>query len=298
MWGGVAGRGEVHRVVDRALNPTQARRPDWIVIAPPRGLALRLGELWSYRELLGFIAWRDVSVRYKQSVLGVLWALLTPLVTVSIFTLIFGRVAKIPSDGVPYPVFCYVGLLPWLFFAQSVQRATVSMVAERNLLTKIYFPRLIVPISSTLAPLVDLVIASSLLAAMMAWYGVIPTPHALYVVPLCLLWTWLVAIGVGALLSALNVYFRDVGQMIPFLIQVWMYASPVVYPTSLLPERLRWLHALNPMVGVIDGLRSALVVGVAPEGPAIAVPLVVSLVLVVIGIGCFARMERSFADVV
>ena len=154
---------------------TEAGRPGWIVIEPESGLSsLRLGELWAYRELLGFFAWRDISVRYKQSVLGVLWALLTPLVTVGIFTLIFGRIANIPSDGIPYPVFCYAGLLPWLFFAQSVQRATVSMVAERNLLTKVYFPRLIVPISSTLAPLVDLAIASSVLAAMMAWYGVGP----------------------------------------------------------------------------------------------------------------------------
>jgi lipopolysaccharide transport system permease protein len=276
-----------------------AGRAGWIVIEPQRGFApVRLGELWAYRELLGFIAWRDISVRYKQSVLGVLWALLTPLVTVAVFTLIFGRVAKIPSDGIPYPVFCYVGLLPWLFFAQSVQRATQSMVAERNLLTKVYFPRLLVPISATLAPLVDFAIASSLLAAMMAWYAVIPSPHALYLVPLCVIWAWLVAIGVGTLLSALNVYFRDVGQVIPFLIQVWMYASPVVYPTSLLPERLRWLHALNPMVGVIDGLRFALVSGHEPAASSVSVSLVVSFALVAIGIASFARMERSFADVV
>lgn len=278
---------------------TEARRAGWIVIEPEGGFSFpRPGELWAYRELVGFFAWRDVAVRYKQSVLGVLWALLTPIITVAIFTLIFGRVAKIPSDGIPYPVFCYAGLLPWLFFAQSVQRATASMVAERNLLTKVYFPRLIVPISSTLAPLVDLVIASSILAVMMAWYGVVPTAHALYLVPLCVAWTWLVAVGVGTLLSALNVYYRDVGQMIPFLIQVWMYASPVVYPTSLLPEDLRWIHALNPMVGVIDGIRFALVAQGEPPGPSILVSLTVSLALVAIGIACFARMERTFSDVV
>jgi homopolymeric O-antigen transport system permease protein len=278
---------------------TDARDPAEIVIEPDGGsLRLRLGDVWCYRELLGFLAWRDVSVRYKQSVLGVLWALLTPLFTVALFTLIFGRVAKIPSDGIPYPVFCYAGLLPWLFFAQSVQRATQSMVAERSLLTKVYFPRLIVPISSTLAPAVDLAIASSILAAMMVWYGVVPTAHAIYLVPLCLVWAWLVAVGAGALLAALNVHYRDVGQMIPFVIQVWMYASPVVYPASLLPGELRWAHALNPMVGVIDGLRFALFGGALDPLPSLLGSLAVSALLVAVGTVGFARMERSFADVV
>jgi lipopolysaccharide transport system permease protein len=278
---------------------TDAGRPDWFVIEPESGFSsLRLKELWAYRELLGFFAWRDLSVRYKQSALGILWALLTPLMTMVIFSVIFGQLAGIGSDRVPYPLFCYVGLLPWLFFAQSVQRATLSMVAERNLLTKVYFPRLIVPISATLAPLVDLAIASSILVVMMAWYRVIPNPNALYLVPLCLVWVWLVAVGVGALLSALNVYFRDVGQMIPFLIQVWMYASPVVYSARLLPERLRWLYALNPMVGVIPLLRFALLSHPRPPGFSTAISLSVSLGLVAIGIACFARMERSFADVV
>jgi lipopolysaccharide transport system permease protein len=276
-----------------------AGRAGWIVIEPQRGFApVRLGELWAYRELLGFIAWRDVAVRYKQSALGILWALLTPLVTVAIFALIFGRVAQIPSDGVPYPAFCYVGLLPWMFFSQSVQRATVSMVAERNLLTKVYFPRLIVPISSTLAPLVDLAIASSILAAMLFWYRLVPSAHALYLVPLCLVWVWLVAVGVGALLAAANVHYRDVGQVIPFLLQVWMYASPVVYPTSLVPGGLRWLHAANPLAGVIDTLRYALFArGPAPDA-ALLISLAVSGALVAIGVVGFARLERSFADVV
>jgi len=270
-----------------------------IVIEPQSGFAsLRLSELWAHRELLGFFAWRDLSVRYKQSVLGVLWAVLTPLVTVGIFALIFGRVANLPSDGIPYPVFCYAGLLPWLFFAQSVQRATVSMVAERNMLTKVYFPRLIVPISSTLAPLADLAISALVLAGMMAWYRVAPALRVVWLAPLLLLWVWLVAVGVGTLLSAANVYFRDVGQMISFLIQVWMYASPVIYPSSLLSGELRWVHALNPMVGVIDGLRFALFADVAAPGAAILVSLAVSLALLAIGIACFARVERSFADVV
>jgi lipopolysaccharide transport system permease protein len=278
--------------------PIEAERPYRILIEPHDRFVPRFGELWAYRELLGFLAWRDVVVRYKQSVLGILWALLTPLVTLAIFSLVFGRVASIPSDGIPYPVFCYAGLLPWLFFAQSVQRATVSMVAERNLLTKIYFPRLIVPISSTLAPLVDLAIAGTLLVAMMLWYGIVPAPRAFYLVPACLVWMWLVAVGVGALLSALNVYYRDVGQMIPFVIQVWMYASPVVYPSSLVPEHLRWIFALNPMVGVIDGIRLALFAGPEPALRAVAGSLAVSALLVSLGIAGFTRMERSFSDVV
>ena len=188
-----------------------------LLIAPPRGLgAIDFKELWAYRELFGFMVWRDVSVRYKQSVLGILWALLTPLITMVIFTIIFGKVAKIPTDGIPYPIFSYAGLLPWLFFSQSLQKATLSMVAERNLLTKIYFPRLIVPMAATLAPLVDLLIASSVLFAMMFYYQFEPTLHSLYLLPLCVLWAWVTAVGVGAWLSALNVYFRDVGQLIPF----------------------------------------------------------------------------------
>jgi lipopolysaccharide transport system permease protein len=278
---------------------TEARLPAWTVIEPESGLSLQwLRDVWAHRELLGFFAWRDVSVRYKQSLLGVLWALLTPLITVAIFTLIFGHVAGIDTGDVPYPVFCYVGLLPWLFFAQSVQRATGSMVSERNLLTKVYFPRLILPIGATLAPLVDLAIASSMFAAMMAWCRLIPNTHAIYLVPLCLAWAWFVAVGVGALLSALNVYFRDVGQMIPFLIQVWMYASPVVYPVILVPEPLRWIHSLNPLVGIIVWLRFALISRPVPPGVSTWGSLTVSLALVVVGIVCFARMERSFADVV
>jgi lipopolysaccharide transport system permease protein len=272
---------------------------DTIVIRPERGLAsLQLGELWRYRELLGFLAWRDIRVRYKQSVLGVLWALITPVVTLTIFSVIFGRVARIPSDGVPYPIFCFVGLLPWLFFSQSLQRATASMVAEHNLLTKVYFPRLIVPVAATLAPLVELAIASSVVFAMMAWYGLVPALHAVLLAPLCVVWAWLLAIGAGTLLSALNVHYRDVGQMIPFLVQVWMYASPVVYPASMFPGAWRWVLGLNPMVGVIEGLRFAMLGrGSLPVG-SLAVSACVSLLLLVTGVVSFKRMERTFADVV
>jgi lipopolysaccharide transport system permease protein len=270
-----------------------------VLIAPPMGWRpIDLKELWAYRELFGFLVWRDVSVRYKQSVLGILWALLTPLVTMLIFSILFGRVAKIPTDGIPYPIFSYAGLLPWLFFAQSLQRATVSMVAERNLLTKIYFPRLIVPMAATLAPLVDMLIASSILFVMMLHYDLTPTLHSIYLLPLCVFWAWLTAVGVGTWLSALNVYFRDVGQLIPFFVQVWMYASPVVYPASLIAPKLQWLYALNPMMGVIEGFRAALLGQSGPSGPLVFVSATASVVLFVTGVLFFKRMERSFADVV
>jgi lipopolysaccharide transport system permease protein len=270
-----------------------------MLITPPSGLgSIDFKELWAYRELLGFLVWRDVSVRYKQSILGILWALLTPVTTMVIFTVIFGRVAKIPTDGIPYPIFSYAGLLPWLFFSQSLQKATMSMVAERNLLTKIYFPRLIVPMAATLAPLVDLLIASSVLFAMMFYYQITPTPHSLYLLPLCVIWAWVTAVGVGAWLSAFNVYFRDVGQMIPFIIQVWLYASPVVYPASLVPPPFQWLYALNPMAGVIEGFRWALFAHGNPPGLAVLLSAAVSVALFVTGGLFFKRMERSFADVV
>jgi len=270
-----------------------------MLITPPSGWgSIDFKELWDYRELFGFMVWRDVSVRYKQSVLGILWALLTPLVTMLIFSIIFGKVAKIPTDGIPYPIFCYAGLLPWLFFSQSLQKATLSMVAERSLLTKIYFPRLIVPMAATLAPLVDLLIASSVLFAMMFYYDFAPTFHSFYLLPLCVLWAWVTAIGVGTWLSALNVHFRDVGQVIPFLIQVWLYASPVVYPASLVSSSFHWLYALNPMTGVIEGFRWALLAHGDPPGLLVFVSASVSVVLFVTGGLFFKRMERSFADVV
>ncbi len=269
------------------------------LIAPPTGtVPIDFRELWAYRELFGFMVWRDVSVRYKQSVFGILWALLTPLITMLIFTIIFGKLAKIPTGGIPYPIFSYAGLLPWLFFSQSMQRAALSMVAERNLLTKVYFPRLIVPMAATLAPLVDLLIASSVLFAMMFYYGLAPTPHSLYLLPLCVLWTWVTAVGVGTWLSALNVYFRDVGQLIPFLVQVWLYASPVVYPASLVPASFQWVYALNPMTGVIEGFRWALLAHGSAPGPLVVLSLGVSAALFVTGGLFFKRMEHSFADVV
>jgi lipopolysaccharide transport system permease protein len=277
---------------------TESRDVEMLITPPSGWSSIDFVELWDYRELFGFMVWRDVSVRYKQSVLGVLWALLTPLITMLIFSIIFGKVAKIPTDGIPYPIFCYAGLLPWLFFSQSLQKATLSMVAERSLLTKIYFPRLIVPMAATLAPLVDLLIASSVLFVMMYYYDFAPTLHSFYLLPLCVLWAWVTAIGVGTWLSALNVHFRDVGQVIPFLVQVWLYASPVVYPASLVSPSFQWLYALNPMTGVIEGFRWALLAHGDPPGLLVFVSASVSVVLFVTGGLFFKRMERSFADVV
>ncbi len=270
-----------------------------IQIAPVRGFSpVPIQELWAYRELLGFMVWRDVSVRYKQSLLGILWALLTPLIAMAIFTIIFGRFAEIPTAGIPYPIFSLVGLLPWLFFSQSLQKATLSMVAERNLLTRVYFPRLIIPIAATLAPLVDLLIASSLLIGAMVYYQIAPSLHSLYALPLCVLWAWIAAVGVGTCLAALNVHFRDVGQMVPFLIQVWMYASPVVYPASLIPAQYQWIYGLNPMVGVIEGFRWALLSQEPPPAELLLVSLAMTLFIFAFGVLLFQRMESSFADVV
>jgi len=216
----------------------------------------------------------------------------------AIFTIIFGRFAEIPTAGIPYPIFSLVGLLPWLFFAQSLQRATLSMVAERNLITKVYFPRLIIPIAATLAPLFDLLIASSLVIVAMVHYQIVPSPHSLYSLPLCLLWAWIAAVGVGTWLAALNVYFRDVAQVIPFLIQVWMYASPVVYPASLIPAQYQWVYGLNPMVGVIEGFRWALLSQEQPPAELLLVSLAATLFIFAFGVLFFQRLERSFSDVV
>ena len=261
-------------------------------------MPINFRELWDYRELFLILVWRDVSVRYKQSMLGVLWAILAPLITMTIFTVIFGRVAKIPTNGIPYPIFSFSGLLPWLFFAQALQVSSASMVAERNLITKVYFPRIILPAAATLAPLVDFLIACLILGAMMVYYGFVPTWHALYLIPLCVLWALATALGVGFWLGALNVYFRDVKMIIPFLIQVWMFASPVVYPASLFPQKWQWLYGLNPMAGVIEGFRWAMLgQGVAP-GPVVLASVLVSVLLLGGGVYFFRRMERSFADVV
>jgi lipopolysaccharide transport system permease protein len=268
------------------------------VIAPSKGwVALRLGALWRFRELLYFLIWRDVKVRYKQTVLGAAWAVLQPLLTMVIFSIFFGKLARMPSDGVPYPLFAYVALVPWTFFANGLTLSSGSLIANQGLLRKVYFPRLVIPISAVASGLIDFGIALIVLIGMIAWYGITPTSHVVWLVPLILL-ALVTALGVGLWFSALNVLYRDIQYIVPFLVQVWLYTTPIVYPSSLVPPRWRTLYAINPMVGVVEGFRWALLgTGTAP-GPVILVSAMAALTILVGGLFFFRRMEKSFSDAV
>lgn len=269
-----------------------------IVIEPTKSWApLRLGELWAYRELLYFLTWRDVKVRYKQTLLGAAWAILQPLLTMVIFTLLFGRLAGIPSEGIPYPLFAYSGLLIWTFFANSVTNSGNSLVGSAHLITKIYFPRMIVPAGAVAAGIVDLALAFLIQIALMIYYGVRPTWALLMLLPLVLLAT-LLALGVGMWLSALNVKYRDVRYAIPFLIQIWMFASPIIYPVSLLPEKWRWLLKLNPLTGIIQNFRIALFGNQAFDWESLGVSAAITAVVLLYASFSFRRMEKHFADIV
>jgi lipopolysaccharide transport system permease protein len=266
-------------------------------IEPLRGwTAIRPKELWEYRELLYFLVWRDVKVRYKQAALGAAWAILQPVLTMLVFSLFFGRLAKIPSDGIPYPLFSFAALLPWNFFAVSLAQSSNSVVGSSNLITKVYFPRLAIPLASVLAGLVDLAIAGGVFICLMAYYHRMPTAHIVWL-PFFIILELLAAVGVGFWLSALNVKYRDVRYLVPFLVQFWMFASPIVYSSSLVPARWRTLYALNPMVGVVDGFRWSFL-GTAAPGPVIAVSALATLALFVGGAFYFRKMEAQFADVV
>jgi len=260
-------------------------------------VALRLRELWDYRELLYFFVWRDVKVRYKQTAIGAAWAIIQPLLTVVAFTLIFDQFAKMPSDGLPYPVFSYAALLPWNYFASSLNRSIGSVVEGANLITKVYFPRLLLPISATVSGLIDFAISFIFLLLMITWYGIIPTWGVL-LLPCFILLAMLTALSVGLWLSVLNVRFRDVGQAIPFLIQIWLFASPVAYPVSIVPDKWRALYSLNPMAGVIEGFRWALLGRQMPDIQLIVISTAVVLLLLAGGLIFFTRMENTFADVV
>jgi lipopolysaccharide transport system permease protein len=268
------------------------------VYEPTHGwLSLKLDELWHYRELLYFLTWRDIKVRYKQTALGVAWAILQPLITMVIFSVIFGNLAKLPSEGIPYPVFSYAALLPWDLFAGALQRAGISLVGNSNLITKVYFPRLVIPISAVVAGLVDFAISFVVLLGLMFFYHITPT-WAILTIPLFALLAVLTALAVSLWLSALNVQYRDVQYMIPFLIQAWMYASPVAYSVGLIPSGAwRIIYGLNPLAGVIQGFRWALL-GAAPPGQLIVVSVIIVLILLVSGLFYFKRMERTFADIV
>ena len=268
----------------------------FIVIESGRPLwQINLKELWDYRELLYFLVWRDVKVRYKQTAIGIAWAILQPLLTMIIFTLVFSQFAKIPSEGVPYPIFAFAALLPWIYFSQAIGRCASSVIGDAGLITKVYFPRLIIPLAAVIPPLVDFCCSLLILFAMIAWYGIAPT-WALLAAPAFLLLALLTALGVGLWLSALNVRYRDVNYVVPFLIQIWMFASPVVYPVSLVPEKWRLLYSLNPMVGVIEGFRWAVLGKTPPHFGIIAISGIAVLALLVGGILFFKRMERTFPD--
>jgi lipopolysaccharide transport system permease protein len=268
-------------------------------VEPPKGWAqLQLRELAEYRELALFMAWRDIKVRYKQTLLGVAWAIVQPLMAMLLFTIVFGRIARLPSDGVPYPLFSFAGLLPWQLFAASLLGSANSLVGSGGLLTKVYFPRLIVPLAATLATLVDFLVSFAVLAVLMAYYRVAPAPAAIVVVPLLVGLALATSMGVGLWFAALNVKYRDVQYVLPFLVQLWLFASPVAYSASMIQSpTARTVYALNPMASVIQGVRWALIGGPAPVG-LVWPSVIVAAALLVSGLFFFKRMEGTFADVI
>jgi len=270
--------------------------PTLIIRPPKKWVPVDFHELWNYRELLASFTMRDIKIRYKQTGLGFAWAIIQPLFMMVIFTIIFGGFAKIPSDGIPYPLFSFAALLPWMLFAEGMTRSTMSMVANAGIMTKVYFPRLIMPISGILSPLVDFAVSISILAVMMIYYGFVPTINVVFL-PLFILLAVATSLGVGLWLSALNVKYRDFQYTVPFIIQIWMYASPVVYPASMFPKSLQFLYGLNPMAGVIEGFRWALLGTAMPSGM-IFVSVGIVILLLVSGMFYFRRMEQYYADIV
>jgi homopolymeric O-antigen transport system permease protein len=260
-------------------------------------LTLGLKELWDYRELLYFFVWRDVKVRYKQTAIGAVWAIVQPLLTMIVFTLVFDKFVNVPSDGLPYPLFSYAALLPWTYFARALNQSILSVTSDANLITKVYFPRLLLPISATLSGLLDFGISFVFLLGMMVWYGIVPNWGVL-ALPFFLILALLTALSVSFWLSVINVRYRDVQQTIPFLIQIWLFASPVAYPVSVVPEKWRLPYSLNPMTGVIEGFRWALLGNAMPDIVPIAISIAVVVALLFGGIMFFRRMEETFADVV
>jgi lipopolysaccharide transport system permease protein len=297
MYTGVEKRAAAMRASIRSSHDASWQRPI-LIIEPPRGWrgVLDPGELWRYRELLYFFTWREVKVRYKQTAIGAAWAALQPLLTMVAFSVIFGHLIGVPSDGAPYPVFAYVALLPWTFFASALSRSSTSLVVDANLISKVYFPRLLVPIGAVLGVTVDFGVAFIILLVVMLLYGVVPG-ITVVVLPIFFLLALMTAVATGVWLSALNVRYRDVAHIIPFLIQLWLFVTPVAYPTSILPEQWQVVYALNPMVAVVEGFRWALLGTPAPSSqPIVAAGAV--LVLMASGLVYFRRTEDEFADVV
>jgi lipopolysaccharide transport system permease protein len=265
-------------------------------IRPTRGWQpFNVKQLWQYRELLYFLSWRDIKVRYKQTALGAAWAIIQPFMTMVVFSLFFGKLAKMPSDGIPYPLFAYAALVPWTFFANALAQSSNSLVQNANILKKVYFPRLIIPIATVVSGAVDFLVAFGVLLLMMLYYGTLPTANIVWM-PFLVLLEIVTALGVGLWFSALNVQFRDVRYVVPFLTQVWLFATPIAYPSTLLPEHWRMVYALNPMVGVIEGFRWGMLGTETAPGPMIMISALVSAFLMATGILYFRRMERTFAD--
>ncbi|MGQ9918785.1 MAG: ABC transporter permease [Bryobacteraceae bacterium] len=287
---------EANTAVEAGLQT--AAEPPVLVIEPSRGwVGLKLKELWEYRELVYFLVWRDVKVRYKQTALGAAWAVIQPLFSMLVFTVVFGKLAKMPSDGIPYPLFSYAALLPWNYFAQGLSSSSDSLVGSANLIRKVYFPRLAIPVAAVCGGVVDFLIAFGVLLLMMGYFGVRPTANVVWL-PGFLLLAVVTALGVGLWLSALNVQYRDVKYTVPFLVQFWMYATPIVYPSSLLPEPWKTLYGVNPMAGVVEGFRWALLGVKTPPGAMLWVSVAAAVALLVSGAYFFRRMEKTFADVV
>lgn len=267
-------------------------------IRPSKGwVGLDLRELWEYRELLYFLTWRDIKVRYKQTVLGAAWAIIQPFFTMVVFSLFFGKLAGVPSDGIPYPIFSYTALVPWTFFANGLTNSSNSLVGSANLIKKVYFPRLVVPVSSVISGVIDFMLAFVVLLGMMYFYGITPTRNVIWLLPLLLL-AFVTALGVGLWLTAMNVQFRDVRYAVPFLLNAWMFATPIAYPSSLLSEPWRTLYGLNPMAGVVEGFRWALLGTDTAPGAIVLVSTLAAIVLLVGGAYYFRKMEETFADVV
>ena len=268
-----------------------------VEIVPSSGFrALNGRELWTYRELLYFLVWRDIKVRYKQTALGAGWAILQPMLTMAVFAVFLGRLAKVPSDGLPYPLFAFAGLIPWTYFATAVSSGSASIVASQQLISKVYFPRLLIPLASAVTPLVDAAIALATLVPLLIWFHVVPGP-ALVWVPAFAVLAVATAFATALWLATLTVEFRDVRYLVPFVVQFWMFATPVAYPASLVPARWRLLYGLNPMTGVVEGFRWTLVGG-PPPGPLAAVSALVVAALLAAGLGFFRRSEGTFADII
>jgi homopolymeric O-antigen transport system permease protein len=280
------------------LRPVEEVSLTTTVIQPRRGFwNLEFKSLWEYRELLYFLVWRDVKVRYKQTALGIIWAVLQPVMATLVFSIFFGRLARVPSDGIPYPLFALVGLVPWQFFANALTQSSNSLVASQHLITKVYFPRLVIPLGTIIASLVDFFFAFLVLIVMMFHYGIKPG-LSIFMLPVYVLLAVLTALAAGLWLSALNVQFRDVKHTVPILAQFWMFTTPVVYPSSLIPPKWRLLYGLNPMVGVVEGFRHALLGRPMTSGPMIWVSTGAVLVLLLGGLLYFRKMESTFADIV